>query len=1332
MSIATMTATLRLNIQEFSEKLKEASKRMSSFAAQTNQDYGKATTALKSHNLGLKDTARIVQGIVVSQTFYTAANSIADATRSLWDFNVALDYMHVTYSALFGDTKVASDFMAALQEHSVETIFDYQNLADASKKLLAYGIEYENLMFIMEGLTNLGAMSGDSAALDRIALALGQIYTKGKLSAEEMRQLANAYIPITEILQDKFGLTGEDLKRVGDLNLPASDVINAIVDYANENFGSVGDAAMYTITGLQNRIVDTLKVAGAQMLKPITNAYKSFLAYLSNGLETLRSEFEAGGVGGIFEYLVPDQQTQQTIRQFIANVRNLFMSLVSIGTVAGQVFGNFASVFVAAFNIVSPLIVGFTNVLASMLHAMLQNRTGAMLLRLAIIAAAGAFVVLKVQALSALVITAVTKAVTGLSKALLLLASIISKHPILSLLAGLAITLVGVSTASSSANKSISSLFDTLSGAGGGASSGDVLQRVEQDLIDGSEAAGQFNNRLNGATDSADELANALGGAGKAADKAAKKTSGLLSFDEVFKLPEPTDSSAGSGGSGIGAGVLDDIGNLMDGLGGLGGALIPDIPDFSEYISDFTDGLFGGLEQGIFDKLATTGIGALIGGGLGAIIGGLLGGPGGALLGAKIGAFAGGFVGLICEAFDGAISNTIAGAVSGMVTTISKALIAAGGAGLGSVIKGAFATGGFSGVFTAIGNVIKTTGLKAIAKGGVIGAAIGLLVDGIAHFLWNGLANRFEGANPETAKVGQTIGSVIGAIIGGLLGGPAGAVIGSAIGTFAAGFAGLFWEPITEYFDPEKNVISKFFVTVGKDLKKWSKDTLKGFTDWWKDSSKGFSNWWKDSSKGFSDWWNDTASGLGTWLVDTVAIFSDWDSINSETLKSWWDNTSEGLSTWWDDTRVGFSEWSRDTLSTVGTWISDTYKKFSTWKSDTKATIDSWKLEALSIIVSFAKDGLSSVTQWVTDVHNKYKEFKENVNTVLTGFAIAAYATLSQSFTDLLTLAKDKLLEIKDEWVNKWNDVKNNLSTWWSDLNSSVEAWFVGTKNTVVNKLVEIRTEWTNKWNEIKNNLSTWWTNLNTSVGTWFGNTKTSVATKLNEISTEWTNKWSTIRSNLSTWFANLPDSISSWFSDTTSTISTTLTSISTTWSSKFNTIKSNLSEWFHSVYASMGTWLRDSITDPITSAFEKLWDKISSPLETVKESIASWWERVKSSFSTISFKAETTSDGGKVSGHATGGVFDREHIARFAEGNKAEAIIPLENNTAMKPFVDAVADGLTGYLAPLVAGSGRSNDLPPLYVGTLIADDRGLKQLYQKFEVIKMQENDRRGLPAF
>jgi hypothetical protein len=48
----------------------------------------------------------------------------------------------------------------------------------------------------------------------------------------------------------------------------------------------------------------------------------------------------------------------------------------------------------------------------------------------------------------------------------------------------------------------------------------------------------------------------------------------------------------------------------------------------------------------------------------------------------------------------------------------------------------------------------------------------------------------------------------------------------------------------------------------------------------------------------------------------------------------------------------------------------------------------------------------------------------------------------------------------------------------------------------------------------------------------------------------------------------------------------------------------------------------------------------------------------------------------------------------------------------------------------PMIAaltGQGQ-NQLRPLYVGTLIADERGLKELNRKMNVIQLEEDARRG----
>lgn len=1255
MAFADVTAKLRLDISDFASGMSSAAKQMGSFAKSVNKQYGAAAKTLSKHNFGLKDTARIVQGILVAQTFYTGARAIREATIAVWDFNKALDYAHVTYSALFGDATLASNFMSALQEHSIETIFDYQDLADASKKLLAYGIEYKNLMFIMEGLTNLGAMSGDTAALDRISLALGQIYTRGKLTAEEIRQLANAYIPISDIIQDKFNLSSDDMGRVGDLNLQAGEVINAIVDYANERFASVGDAAMYTIVGLQNKIVDTLKVMGVEMLKPVSTAYKSFLAYIANGLEVIRAKFASGGIGGVFEYLVPDPNTQQMIRQFIANVRNLFVSLVSVGVVAGQIFGNFAHVFITAFNIISPIIVSFTNYIAAALNGMLSTSKGAAVLRVALLGAAAAFIILRVHAVASLVITAVAKAVYGLSKALLVLATIIVRHPIIALLVGLAVALVGVSTASGNATSGLNKFFDTISGAAGGLSSGDIFGDVEQEIADSTGAVDEFNNRFEEGASAAEDMAENIDKVGSAADKA-KKRAGLLSFDEVFKLNESSDAS-GSGGTG--GGIGDDIAGIIDGLGGLGDALIPEVPDFSNYIRDFVDGLFGGIDKGIRDRLKDAGIGALIGTYVGAVIGGLLGNP---ILGAKIGAVAGGLVGWFWNDIQAKIGlSDTQGVAAGFATAI--------GAAIGSVLGG--------------------------PAGTLIGAAIGTLASGLTSLLWNKLADAFgkSASDADAAAVGATIGLAVCSVIGGIIGGPVGVLIGAAIGTFAGGIVGLFWDSIKEAFKKSETRVGYIIGnTLGTTLTGGSLvgsligsitgaivgdhwDKIKPVLErkigelgyvYRSTLNRVFSK--PDAGLGASlgasltAIFGPVAQGIGALVGGALGAF--WDEI-SEGFKLWWEDISKGFSDWWDNLEKGWNDW----------------------------------LDAISL----------ALTNWWDSLKRNWPVF------------CAAISAVLSAWWD----------NTKTKWLNKYNELKTELNAWWNNVKST----FTNVTGVILNVLEtwwsNTKTKWLSRYDELKTALSTWWdkvkllfTNMPaiimSALETWWSDTKTKWLTRYNEIKT-----------NLSTWWNGVQSLFSLNFSELINTTVNKLLTVKDEWSKKWDAIKTNLSTWWRSLKRDMSNWLEEYIWKPIADFFNlnNFWNRIKNLLNAIKNKMTTWWDGITDVFSSGgSGGAPTKSANVSLGGHAAGGIFNREHIARFAEGNKAEAVIPLENASAMQPFVTAISDGiLQGLLPVMVSNSGQSN-LPPMYVGTLIADDRGLRQLYQKFEIIEAQEAARKG----
>ena len=110
------------------------------------------------------------------------------------------------FSTLLGDSQQAEKFLGDLAKFAAETPFELPGLANASKKLLAFGFSAQDIIPMMAAIGDAAAMLGvGQEGIDRLTLAIGQMQAKGKVSAEEIMQLAEAGIPAWKFLADAIG-----------------------------------------------------------------------------------------------------------------------------------------------------------------------------------------------------------------------------------------------------------------------------------------------------------------------------------------------------------------------------------------------------------------------------------------------------------------------------------------------------------------------------------------------------------------------------------------------------------------------------------------------------------------------------------------------------------------------------------------------------------------------------------------------------------------------------------------------------------------------------------------------------------------------------------------------------------------------------------------------------------------------------------------------------------------------------------------------------------------------------------------------------------------------
>jgi tape measure domain-containing protein len=1373
-SFADLIANLNLNITNFASGLKQASSLASSFASSLSGKINSGMTdPAKKAGVQFKDVSRIVQGILISQAFYAGLNVIKQCTTAVWDFSTSLEYSKVAYATLFNSVSEATEFTNVLQDYAAKTPFTFQQTTDAAKMLLAYGTKAKNVMYEMNGVLDASAITGNAQTVESVARAFGQITTKGRLMNEEMRQLTDAGIPAYSILQEKLGLTQKQLQNLAKNEIDSNTALNALVSGLEERYGNAAKATALTITGLISNITDDFKSLGASLFTPVTNGIRTMLKGIEAAMTSMVTIYGTKGLGGVFEAIIP-KGMQGAVRQLIAE----FMELGNIAKVLGSALKNLLGAtltgIVNVLNIILPVLIPVFDILARVLQAITANKTAMAILSDVLGVCAIAWALFAQKALLGFILKPLITTIKDTAAALARLAIALVENPIITVLGLIFVALAAVTLSSTAAGQALKNMFKQLTAVSGVNPDKILLPSQTKRTADLSK----FNQALKSTKTNMDDVAKSTK---KAAD-------GLQSFDEVYQLNETDTGTAAA--TPVDTSDLTDGLNLGNGSGLDLSSLMPTTADFMKFGKDFVDTLWGSVKN----MLLSAGIGAGIGAVLGAIIGGIFGGPGGAILGAKIGALVGAIVGTFWSTLTtpqkwsvgiGASAGAILGGIIG--TLIAPGLGTAIGAGLGTAIGGAIGyfwsslttpqkwkVGIGGGVGAVVGGIVGTILLPGL--GTAIGIALGAGVGSAIGYFWDNIVGWFKSSTGTGAGIGAIIGGIIGTIIcpglgtalGAALGGGIGGVIGyfwknivgwfksstgtgagigaiiggiigtvicpglgtalgAALGGTLGGVIGNFWPQISQFFVNVKNTVGDFFT---KTIPNWAGSvgtTISGpfikAKDWVVGAWGKLASWFDTTVftpvKGIA---TSVASKIsGAWTSAVGTIQKGWDAVSGwfntniftpihdvgvsvlNTFVGAWVLGAGAIQTGWTKVSGWFGEhvWKpiKDAATTAKDWIGARFNDAKTNVQGAWTTVSSWWDKN---VWGNIQNGAATAKDWIG---TKFGEAKTNLANAWTTVSGWWDTNVWGNIQKGATTAKD--------WIGtKFGEAKTKLATAWS----TVSGWWD-----------------TNVWTNIKKGATT----AKDWIGTKFGEAKTKLSTAWGTVSGWWdTNVWSNIKKGATT----AKDWIGTKFGEAKTGLSTAWGTVSGWWDTNvWTNIKKGAT--------TAGGWIGTKL-DAAKTALTKAWNGIGTWFD-----VHVWtpiWKGASQLFGWIGdgikglqgFLTQLADLGAKITGqktstgkstitaHATGGVFNKEHIATFAEQNKPEAIIPLSTEAGMAPFVNAVTNGVITALAAMqqVNKTTQSSGDQPLIIqaGMVFADERSLRQLNRKLQVIQASESKR------
>lgn len=211
----------------------------------------------------IKNALFSIKGLVAAIGSAWAANKLISEPLSLAD---AYSGAKIGFSTLLGDTE-GQAMMDKLDEFAKATPFTTSGVIENAQKMMSMGWSADTLIDDMKIIGDAAAATGKGTeGLDSIVRALSQIKTKGKLSTEELNQLAEAGIAAKAMLAEQLGYgTGDTgiAKMTEDLEdgaIASDKAIQALLQGMKQFDGTMERTANETVEGLKSQLEDTFEI----------------------------------------------------------------------------------------------------------------------------------------------------------------------------------------------------------------------------------------------------------------------------------------------------------------------------------------------------------------------------------------------------------------------------------------------------------------------------------------------------------------------------------------------------------------------------------------------------------------------------------------------------------------------------------------------------------------------------------------------------------------------------------------------------------------------------------------------------------------------------------------------------------------------------------------------------------------------------------------------------------------------------------------------------------------------------------------------------------------
>lgn len=308
----TRAATAGVRLQQAQQQLA----RETAAVAQAAEQHGSKLSSFFQNALSA------ATGFLAANVFQNILGGLTSIGTGAITAAADMERTRAGFTSITGSAQAANALIAQLQQEANRSPFELDAFRQAGQLLLGMGVAADQVVPRLHEVSNVvAAVGGGNAQFERISLALAQIQAKGKVSAQEINQLAENGVAGWDILARALGKTRAEVIALSEQGAISAEVFTqAFSQFAiSPAIASAADKQSHTFSGLLSTIHDIGQALEVSFAGPLLTAVEPALERVVTSLQ--------------------DPQTVATLAQWGAAAGQFVTGLIQAGTTAVSIGG---------------------------------------------------------------------------------------------------------------------------------------------------------------------------------------------------------------------------------------------------------------------------------------------------------------------------------------------------------------------------------------------------------------------------------------------------------------------------------------------------------------------------------------------------------------------------------------------------------------------------------------------------------------------------------------------------------------------------------------------------------------------------------------------------------------------------------------------------------------------------------------------------------------------------------------------------------------------------------------------------------------------------------